>query len=96
MGVDYYNILKVNRHATDEDIKKAYRKLAMTWHPDKNPTNKQEAEAKFKQISEAYEASHLILSSRVLFLGRLCSPFRSVFFHFPHFLSFLIRLFYEL
>lgn len=55
MGVDYYNILKVNRHATDEDLKKSYRKLAMTWHPDKNPTNKKEAEAKFKQISEAYE-----------------------------------------
>ncbi|KAM0932633.1 putative DnaJ domain, Chaperone J-domain superfamily [Dioscorea sansibarensis] len=55
MGVDYYNILKVNRSATDEDLKKAYRRLAMTWHPDKNPGNKVEAEAKFKQISEAYE-----------------------------------------
>ncbi|GMY17818.1 dnaJ homolog subfamily B member 4 [Fagus crenata] len=55
MGVDYYNILKVDRNATDEDLKKAYRKLAMKWHPDKNPTNKKEAEAKFKQISEAYE-----------------------------------------
>lgn len=56
MGVDYYNILKVNRNATDDDLKKAYRKLAMKWHPDKNPTNKKGAEAKFKQISEAYEA----------------------------------------
>lgn len=56
MGVDYYNVLKVNRSATDEDLKKAYRRLAMTWHPDKNPGNKVEAEAKFKQISEAYEA----------------------------------------
>ncbi|CDP14882.1 unnamed protein product [Coffea canephora] len=56
MGVDYYNILKVNRNASDEDLKKAYRRLAMIWHPDKNPTsNKQEAEAKFKQISEAYD-----------------------------------------
>ncbi|XP_058111685.1 uncharacterized protein LOC131254999 [Magnolia sinica] len=55
MGVDYYNILKVNRNATEEDVKKAYRRLAMTWHPDKNPINKKEAEAKFKQISEAYE-----------------------------------------
>ncbi|KAK6123278.1 hypothetical protein DH2020_042974 [Rehmannia glutinosa] len=54
MGVDYYNILKVNRNASDEDLKKAYRRLAMIWHPDKN-TNKQEAEAKFKQISEAYD-----------------------------------------
>ncbi|KAA8525344.1 hypothetical protein F0562_007238 [Nyssa sinensis] len=55
MGVDYYNILKVNRNATDDDLKKSYRRLAMKWHPDKNPNNKQEAEAKFKQISEAYE-----------------------------------------
>ncbi|XP_008813154.2 dnaJ homolog subfamily B member 4-like [Phoenix dactylifera] len=55
MGVDYYNILKVNRNATDEDLKKSYRRLAMQWHPDKNPTNKSEAEAKFKQLSEAYE-----------------------------------------
>ncbi|XXG46743.1 hypothetical protein AAC387_Pa02g1511 [Persea americana] len=55
MGVDYYGILEVNRNATDEDVKKSYRKLAMKWHPDKNPNNKQEAEAKFKEISEAYE-----------------------------------------
>ncbi|KAL4331815.1 hypothetical protein GQ457_07G041370 [Hibiscus cannabinus] len=55
MGVDYYNILKVEKTATDDDLKKAYRKLAMKWHPDKNPNDKREAEAKFKQISEAYE-----------------------------------------
>lgn len=55
MGVDYYNILKVNRSASEEDLKKAYRRLAMIWHPDKNPTNKSEAEAKFKRISEAYD-----------------------------------------
>ncbi|PKA61044.1 Chaperone protein dnaJ 3 [Apostasia shenzhenica] len=55
MGVDYYKILQVNKNASDEDLKKAYRKLAMKWHPDKNPNNKKEAEAKFKQISEAYE-----------------------------------------
>ncbi|KNA06631.1 hypothetical protein SOVF_179240 [Spinacia oleracea] len=55
MGVDYYNILQVDRNASDDDLKKAYRKLAMRWHPDKNPTFKTEAEAKFKQISEAYE-----------------------------------------
>ncbi|GAB2284876.1 hypothetical protein Dimus_019328 [Dionaea muscipula] len=55
MGVDYYEVLKVNRNATDDDLKKAYRKLAMKWHPDKNPNNKKEAEAQFKQISEAYE-----------------------------------------
>ncbi|XP_017697171.2 dnaJ homolog subfamily B member 13-like [Phoenix dactylifera] len=55
MGVDYYRILQVDKNAKDDDLKKAYRKLAMKWHPDKNPNNKMEAEAKFKQISEAYE-----------------------------------------
>ncbi|OAY34000.1 dnaJ homolog subfamily B member 13 [Manihot esculenta] len=55
MGVDYYKILQVDRNAKDDDLKKAYRKLAMKWHPDKNPNNKKESEAKFKQISEAYE-----------------------------------------
>ncbi|CAI0468872.1 unnamed protein product [Linum tenue] len=55
MGVDYYSLLQVSRTATDDDLKKAYRKLAMKWHPDKNPTNKKQAEAKFKEISEAYE-----------------------------------------
>lgn len=55
MGVDYYKLLKVDRSANDDDLKKAYRTLAMKWHPDKNPNNKKEAEAKFKQISEAYE-----------------------------------------
>lgn len=55
MGVDYYNILKVNRNASEDDLRKAYRRLAIIWHPDKNPNNKTEAEAKFKQISEAYD-----------------------------------------
>ncbi len=51
---DYYEILKVPRNATDEDIKKAYRKLAMKYHPDRNKGDK-EAEAKFKTVNEAYE-----------------------------------------
>lgn len=55
MGADYYNVLKVGKSASDDDLKKAYRKLAMKWHPDKNPTNKKGAEAKFKEIAEAYE-----------------------------------------
>lgn len=55
MGVDYYNVLKVRRDANDDDLKKSYRRLAMKYHPDKNPTSKKEAEAKFKQISEAYD-----------------------------------------
>ncbi|CAL0324712.1 unnamed protein product [Lupinus luteus] len=55
MGIDYYKILNVDRSSKDDDLKRAYRKLAMKWHPDKNPNNKRDAEAKFKQISEAYD-----------------------------------------
>ncbi|XP_036995548.2 dnaJ homolog subfamily B member 8 [Artibeus jamaicensis] len=52
---NYYEVLGVQSSASSEDIKKAYRKLALRWHPDKNPDNKEEAEKKFKQVSEAYE-----------------------------------------
>ncbi|TMW64870.1 hypothetical protein Poli38472_009037 [Pythium oligandrum] len=52
--VCYYKVLNVERTATDEEIKKAYRKMAIKYHPDKNLDNKDEAEAKFKQIGEAY------------------------------------------
>jgi molecular chaperone DnaJ len=51
---DYYEVLGVERSASEDDIKKAYRKLAVQYHPDKNPGNKS-AEEKFKEISEAYE-----------------------------------------
>ncbi|WP_028841763.1 DnaJ domain-containing protein [Thermodesulfobacterium hveragerdense] len=53
MSKDYYEILGVPRNATQEEIKKAYRKLAMKYHPDRNKGNK-EAEEKFKEINEAY------------------------------------------
>ena len=52
---DYYEVLGVNKNATDEELKKAYRKLAKKYHPDANPDNKKEAEAKFKEVNEAYE-----------------------------------------
>ena len=51
---DYYEILGINRNATKDDIKKAYRKLAMQYHPDRNPDDKV-AEEKFKEAAEAYE-----------------------------------------
>lgn len=51
---DYYEVLGVNKGADEAELKKAYRKLAMQYHPDKNPGDK-EAEAKFKEINEAYE-----------------------------------------
>ena len=52
--MDYYQVLGVSRDATAEEIKKAYRKLAMKYHPDKAKGDKKQAEEKFKQISEAY------------------------------------------
>ena len=51
---DYYEILGVNRDSSEEDIKKAYRKLAMKYHPDRNPDSK-DSEEKFKEAKEAYE-----------------------------------------
>jgi DnaJ-class molecular chaperone len=54
MAKDYYQILGVPRNATDEQIKKAYRKLAMQYHPDRNPGKEKWANEKFKEINEAF------------------------------------------
>ena len=52
---DYYEVLSVTRTASDEEIKRAYRRLAMKFHPDRNHENKSEAEVAFKECAEAYE-----------------------------------------
>ena len=51
---DYYEVLGVSKNATADEIKKAYRKMAIKYHPDKNPGDK-EAEEKFKEAAEAYD-----------------------------------------
>ena len=53
--VDYYQVLGLERHASPEDIKKAYRKVALKWHPDKNLDNVAEAAEQFKLIQAAYD-----------------------------------------
>eukprot|EP00931_Biecheleriopsis_adriatica_P086493 TRINITY_DN61156_c0_g1_i1.p1 TRINITY_DN61156_c0_g1~~TRINITY_DN61156_c0_g1_i1.p1 ORF type:complete len:363 (+),score=93.85 TRINITY_DN61156_c0_g1_i1:112-1200(+) len=55
---DYYKVLGVERSATDSEIAKAYKKMALKYHPDKNPENKEQAEEQFKVITEAYEVLH--------------------------------------
>ena len=55
MSKDLYDTLGLSKGCTQDDIKKAYRKLVIKWHPDKNPDKVEEATAKFKEISEAYE-----------------------------------------
>ncbi|NXQ79985.1 DNJB8 protein, partial [Nyctibius grandis] len=52
---DYYKVLGLQESASQDDIKKSYHKLALKWHPDKNPSNKEEAEEKFKAVAEAYK-----------------------------------------
>lgn len=50
----YYEVLEISKHSSEEEIRKAYKKLAFKWHPDKNPDSVEEAEEKFKEIGEAY------------------------------------------
>src|SRR3990172_7173729 len=51
---DYYDVLSVSRTATPEEIKSAYRKAALKWHPDRNPDKKEHVEGKFREATEAY------------------------------------------
>jgi DnaJ-class molecular chaperone len=55
MGKDFYAVLGLSKGCSQEEIKKAYRKLALKWHPDKNQDNKAVAEEKFKEICNAFE-----------------------------------------
>lgn len=55
LSEEYYEVLGVSRDATNDEIKKAYRKLALKWHPDKNIDRREVAEMNFKRLSEAYE-----------------------------------------
>jgi curved DNA-binding protein CbpA len=74
MARDYYDILGLSKSASDSEIKSSYRKLAMKYHPDRNPGDKK-AEEKFKEISESYEIlkdpqkrQHMISTAMLLFL----------------------------
>ena len=76
--MDYYKILGIQKNASDEDIKKAYRKLAVKWHPDKNPDNKDAAEEKFKEISEAYGVLSDKKQKEIYYTLHLGEKFRSI------------------
>ena len=56
-AVDYYRVLGLQRNAGKKELKKAYRKLALKWHPDKNPDDQERATKKFEEISTAYEGT---------------------------------------
>ncbi len=58
MGKDYYSMLGVDKNASEDDIKKAYKKQALKWHPDRNLNNKEQATAKFKEIAEGLSDVH--------------------------------------
>lgn len=60
---DWYKILGISKTASIAEIKRAYKKLALQWHPDKNVDNRDEAENKFREIAAAYEVRIIISST---------------------------------
>ncbi|CAA3003706.1 dnaJ P58IPK homolog [Olea europaea subsp. europaea] len=82
---DYYKILGISKTASMSEIKRAYKKLALQWHPDKNADNRAEAEAKFQEIAAAYEVGSLVtfpllLSHSPCFFGSTCRQSSSLAF----------------
>lgn len=81
---DYYKILGVDKKADAKAIKKAYRKMALRWHPDKNIDNKEEAEEKFKEISEAYQVLSDDKKRKLYDMGGFEPNRPNQNFHFDH------------
>jgi curved DNA-binding protein CbpA len=77
-GKNYFEMLELSRNASEADIKRAYKKLALKWHPDKNPNNQKEAEKRFKEINEAYEA--LSDSKKLFSFELLLQAFTNIFY----------------
>jgi preprotein translocase subunit Sec63 len=70
MGKDYYAVLGLSKDATPEQIKSAYKKLALKWHPDRNPDNKEAADAKFKEVCQIRAKWMLLLAFEAFWRGK--------------------------
>ena len=92
MKEDYYKILGVQKSASASEIKKAYRKMAIKYHPDKNPGNKS-AEEKFKQAAEAYDVLSNPEKKSKYFktLMRFYAEFLIYLYYIPHFFRWGLR-----
>lgn len=78
LGVDYYGVLKVRKSASADELKKAYRKLAVKWHPDNHPQERETAYNRFKNISNAYEVSRS-LNSLLVYFASVLNRYQDVF-----------------